>query len=1454
MGIPLLPKKDTSSISSPTNKGMSVPLLPKNKADFLGAPVKQTKPIFSPVEERTNKSKELINGMLKSGQATTAPILSIPPREKIEPPKNIDKALYENEIKRGKTPAQIIDEYSYPSTAKIAGGFIKDVAKGVGGLIKSEVSGAFKGITKEENKKELAKKFAKEFASNAFNTLWFIPKYGGRAITSSFLTPTKEVTEQITDKKIKETTLKPAPVKIFGKEFYPLGKEEIKPINEIIDKYTKWAGESGGFDINDPKTKMMGGILAVGELILDADLGAGKAKNLLQQTVKNIEKQTGEKLLEKSVKNLATKIDEITKIVDKTKRQEVLSKVVGDFIIEEKSKTKDLVMPTKKISKTTGPLIQEAEIKRVSDNLLKNNPGITRIDAEAMAKDVIKNRKFNKVKTTLVQEATKYAEAGENKYYYVRNVENKGGYIKGKPSMEGTGRFNQQYEPTGEYMNIVSKRGYDSALPNLKKGITEFKKPLVIETDLSPNWKKELSDKYGGLKRDELSKAIKNDGYDGIITMTKSGSGKLYPSEVVDLKVIKFNKANKADNILKTEIKPEAKQKIKLLTGKDQLALREQQKLARETEKLKREGLMFYNELEDQYQSFKKLITPSKLDEIEDVAMLKKKIKAKPEEIDNILYSQEKSVDEVFDMFKDRRYKEAGALPQVMKETKAIVAEKARQQVKSAKEILDRRKGFIRAVQKQFGLSDNDLKKITKKDIRLMKDYEYKNHLDNIRYKAAELADTRQAKNELMTTIREGEFKKVDNLRKAMELPQIKDMTMKQLRQFDKALQPFEKGDTFLTVRDLELVNRTKLKGIKTLREAREALAKEMGVPIEKIEAVKYDWSDLGRYDTALAEKNPFYQIMVERAQGSVLKSDASFLRVEKESDRLARAAEKSRQIGLKEKLYNLVAPQDKGIVDYLQAPINEKSLFAEKLTKEQLNWAHYIERYFNDAYDYLVSIKNLQGSRFEDMYYPHMRMGFWENVRENGVLQAFKKFKEAEEADRVTFSIIDDTGDIMNKEKFFANTLYRTGQLDPSKNVSKTFKRYVKALEKKKALDEIIDEIDIYAQSLTPENLTPKGLEIDRRLKKFVKQYINNKKGRKYSFGGVVEQNGKIDMGLRAGNSFVAVLDLGGNIFSNIAATIGEQVMTYQALGKIKYLKAWKRRLYDTGLKRLADKNAVKILTENKEFIGKNIWSELAEAGEGISEKFTKSLFGLFHQSSVEANKIFLLGSISEAEMKSGKLSAERLAKLKLEAGRWRDMGRDMKSVLGSTSIGGTATKYKTWAIPILRTTYKDLVDLGKIIKKEDFKTVIKSREFQELYRALEMSVVLLAVGSYVMSEEKDDTFIGKLKNRAYIEAMTFLGGVDPTMFLSTPRIYSFTQKLAENLKSIIKLEEYQKNTQWGRKGELKGVEGLKRQFTPSILRNFKNEKSKEKKTEFGLPKLPKIGSDLPPLPKIGL
>jgi hypothetical protein len=524
---------------------------------------------------------------------------------------------------------------------------------------------------------------------------------------------------------------------------------------------------------------------------------------------------------------------------------------------------------------------------------------------------------------------------------------------------------------------------------------------------------------------------------------------------------------------------------------------------------------------------------------------------------------------------------------------------------------------------------------------------------------------------------------------------------------------------------------------------------------------------------------------------------------------------------------------------------MEEKAIFSKALTKEELDYANYIQQYYGQAYDHLVKIKELYGSRYVDQYFTHTRKQFLEEWNDNGVISAFKNWYSSYKEDEVIANILDQsTGEILPKSKFFQYTLKRTGGIDPSKNVTRVFLQYARAFERKKMFDEMIPELDIYTQSLTPKELTPRGLEMDRRLKTFVKKYLNTKKGRLENIGGVIKQNGLADMSLRMGNTFVSLYDLGLSIGASLASLIGEQVMTYQALGKIKYVKGWKNRIWDTGVKRLADKNANKILKEAEPFIGRNIWTELTEADKGLGERAMQSIFGVFHQSTVEANKIFLLGSLSKEEIAKGVISAEKMAELRLEAGRWRDMGKDVKSVLGATSVGQTVTKYKGWAIPIARTNIKNITELSKTIGQGEFKKAFSSREFAETYRAIEMSTVLVLVGSYVLSQEKEDTFIGRMKARAYQEAMTLLGGTDPTVFLSTPRLYSYLQQLAKNIKLIVKLEENEE-------GELKGVKGLQKQVTPVAMRQFENKETEEDESMLPeLPKLPKL--KLPQLPTL--
>jgi len=138
--------------------------------------------------------------------------------------------------------------------------------------------------------------------------------------------------------------------------------------------------------------------------------------------------------------------------------------------------------------------------------------------------------------------------------------------------------------------------------------------------------------------------------------------------------------------------------------------------------------------------------------------------------------------------------------------------------IKDDKEILKRRRKFISAVRDHFGLTDAELKQITRRDIRLMTNIEFKKFLDDIRIKAEKIEEKRKARIELEAQIQEKELD-IAPLRKAMKLPTIGNMTISQLREFDEVLQPYMKGDVFLSQRKLETINRTELEGIKTYRE-----------------------------------------------------------------------------------------------------------------------------------------------------------------------------------------------------------------------------------------------------------------------------------------------------------------------------------------------------------------------------------------------------------------------------------------------------------------------------------------------------------------------------------------------------------------------------------------------------------------------------------------------------------
>ena len=715
----------------------------------------------------------------------------------------------------------------------------------------------------------------------------------------------------------------------------------------------------------------------------------------------------------------------------------------------------------------------------------------------------------------------------------------------------------------------------------------------------------------------------------------------------------------------------------------------------------------------------------------------------------------------------------------------------------------------IKAVQEFFGLTYANMKTVSRKNPFLMSQYEFKLYLDDVRQKAFEKTIVKNAKIALKELIRTRNLQKVENLQRALKYPSIDKMDLDQLNNFFDILDQYKKDDVFLSERRLEVVDRTDLKGIKTWREAKEAFAKEAGISVEELGDITVSQFDKYRYDTALMQRNPFYKMLVTEIHREMMNAEMRHHDVKLEAYRLAKAAEASRP----QPLIHKFIPQNKLIMGYIEAAADQKTLFLNQMTSEEIDYAHFIEEYFENALEYLVETQSLTKGR--ENYFVHMRQGFLENIKEEGLLTAVKNIFKHYKEDEVVFNILDeDTGNILPLEKFFQFSLHRTGGLLPTSNVTEAFLAYSKMFERKASFDKIIPKLDIYAQALTPQKLTPHGLEMDRSLKKFLNQYINNKKGRHIDqFVG--KQGGAVDMGLRAVRSFTSLLDLGLNIPVGITAFVGEQVTNFAQLGINNMAK---------GAQRAFTPHGKAIVSKYEAWLGRSAWESLSEPGKGITEKIHEGLFIGFHESTRIANTNFLLGMITEQEFNSETITDKRLAELQLEMGRMRVVPAS-KSLVGSTSLGSVLTQYKTWAIPIMSTIKGDISTFITDLQSKPFNEVLTTKEARELYRIVGLSSAIIITGAVLAGDddENDTSFLGAFKRKFYRESLSLIGALDPTLY--TPiRALSFMTDLAKNLKAIALLETYKT------KPKLKGVEGLKKQLTPKAVKQFIPEEKKFK------------------------
>ena len=768
---------------------------------------------------------------------------------------------------------------------------------------------------------------------------------------------------------------------------------------------------------------------------------------------------------------------------------------------------------------------------------------------------------------------------------------------------------------------------------------------------------------------------------------------------------------------------------------------------------------------------------------------------------------------------KDKMVTEYMALTEAFR-TEAATARKAfsegkKDEVERSKEKmrwLVKRRESLKNVRDYFGLTDAELMQATnRRNPALMDDGEYKQFLTDVQQKAVELSETRQEKLALLKLIEEKRLKKVDNYRQALELPTFNEMNAQQLRDFAKLLEPFMEDDIFLTQRELETVDRTDLKGIRTWREARERLAKEIGVDVEELNNVHVKALDSFRFDSALRERDPFFDVLVSRMTEAILGAELRSHEIETKTFELAKKSDQSRERGIVDRLI----PQDDLIMAFLEAPMDRKAAIVDQMTPEQINFANFMQAYFADALNYLIATKALDRGR--ENYFVHIRKTFLENLKDGGLKKAVSEIFKTYQQDQMVFNILDDdTGKILPLEKFFQFSLQRTDTMDPTRNVTKAFLTYMKTFEKKKMFDAIIPKLDIYAQSLTPTRYTPRGLEIDRSLKTFVNKWINNKKGRRISFDSTLRQGGPLDVSIRALRTFTTIKDLGLSPFAQAIALVGEQVANATMVGS---------RGMALGSSRMVTPKGRRVIEKYRSFVGRSLWENLTAPGKEVSERLRDVIFSGFHASSVVANKQFLLASMTKEEWANETIAPARLAEMQLDMGRWRVVPGS-GSLVGSTSLGDAANQYKKWSVPITRTLIKDISTLSQSIGKKPFGETISMKETQELMRVVYMTTAVIVTGAvFGADDDTDKSVIGKAKSRLYREAMTLIQGLDARFWLLSPRIISYLAQIADSLKSLLLLETHQTGQ---KRGQLKGDDKLRKAVTPGAINSLIDESNK--------------------------
>lgn len=747
---------------------------------------------------------------------------------------------------------------------------------------------------------------------------------------------------------------------------------------------------------------------------------------------------------------------------------------------------------------------------------------------------------------------------------------------------------------------------------------------------------------------------------------------------------------------------------------------------------------------------------------------------------------------------------------------------------KEGRQATKQRAAQVLEVAKAAGLTQGDIKTLLKnKNLGLMGDREFQNwldtgkmgdngkHIPSFRRQVADLAEKKSARSELAVALKEMDLKRESRLREINDIPPTRKMTTEQLRDYAKLVKTFEKGDEFLTAKRAEQLKGTEFEGAVTMREVQTRAAELLGKPLEALQSRAIGWWDRQwlhfQPDTQLAAVHPIFDFMVRAKKDARREALAGVIAFREANHKLAAAAIASRsKMSLGERIKSWFVPQQKAVAAYIEAQTPAlRAKLAKSLTPEELAWAHGWIDFATQAYTYLVQQAAIEGSRYEGAYIPHVRRPLREmllGIKDTGVKGFLTELKSRFDQAGESVTAMDERGQPLAFDKFLTNTLHRSGEMAPSLNLVPVFDHYAESIFKKKALDRMVPAVDTLVLAYKNADRSIASEEINKIVSSFTKDFLNAAKG---NAPWAVPHGGVIEGIVRFGQNMASLAYINLNFALQAASPVGASMVELPVLGHKGLALAKTRRLTAQGRK---------ILAANHAFIGESLAEHIFDPGKSIVEQTGAVANGMWSVIHNEVMSDLLLGSMTDEEFASGKISEARLTDIEVKAGRWIDI-RGSKSVRGSSVLGAGWTQFKGWMIPPIRSTAEDAIALAKMLSDpaNKSKRISAQQAWEIAYMAEMYTVGYLAKQSLGEDDPEDQSFAARFRRYLSGELLSHVNALNIASFASGGAGAAWLGRFGYNLLLLAHLWEDEEGKNADKRA--RGAKGL-RKLTPILNR----------------------------------